>query len=1603
MAVTRIKNNQITDATVNAAAKLVDYSVSSAKLANNLVYTSDLTVTGNLTVQGNTTTIDTTYTVIEDPVILLAANQVGAPSVDIGFIGQRGTSNNVAFVWDESSTEFVTAYTTTGETNTTIAIVNYADLHTANANIGGNLSVGGNVSITGNIIGSVTFSGNLSAGNLLTNGQVSAAGNVTGGNVLTAGLVSATANIAGGNLTTAGQVVATGNVSGGNVTTAGQVDATGNVNGGNINTAGQISSTGNITSAANISGGNISTSGTFSAASLSASGNVTGGNVISNGIVTSTGNIVTTANVNGGNINSTSAVTAATVAASQTVSATGNVTGGNIITSGLVTATGNINGGNINAATGVRAATGYFTGNVDVLGNLNASVGIVYANSGIFYGDAVTGNGAAYAGVPGFTPLGSNVVMQFGGNVNSYSQLNFQNINNGTSASTDFIATADNGTDTTYYLDMGINSSTFNDPIDYPGFGPNDSYVHNHGGNLLLNPESAGALIKFMVGGTANADVVGTFSNTQLSVTGAISATGNITGGNISTAGAFGAASLSASGNVTGGNINTAGQVIATANVSGGNLTTAGQVSATGNITSAANIAGGNLTIATAINTGTLSTTGNAVIAGNLFVLGNITYNNVDDLRIQDPVIILGTGPNGAPLTSPDSYDRGLFMEYYTSGLGNAWMGWQNSSGNMIAAANVSFSGNDIIGINSYGTFQAGNIYAESAITVGNITGGNLNTAGQVSATGNITGGNISTAGTFGAASLSASGNVTGGNVISNGIVTSTGNVIAPWFVGNVSATTVAATANIAGGNLTTAGQVVATGNVSGGNVNTAGQVVATANIVGGNLTTAGLISASGNVYTPRVVNGATGMYMDAGFPGYIQFFNSNGIQVTFDDVGNISATGNVTGANITTGGAVFATGNVNGSGAVFAGNVTAQNFIGNISGNIDAGGANTQVQFNDNEILNGSAGFTFDKTSNAVGVTGNITGGNILTGGLVSSTGNITSAANIAGGNIISTALVQGATVSATGNVIGGNLTTAGQVTATANITGGNVLTGGAVSATGNITGGNVIATSIKGGNIVISGDNITDTNGRVNFNTAGDDVDFAVNGDTVANIFYVDAGTGTASFGSATQTTNAVVAFNATNSILFPVGNTLQRPGTGVVGMLRFNSISDTLEQYTTTGWESVGTPAFTVIGDEQFNGDGVTTDFTLATVNTTNGVIVSINGVLQIPTSAYSVSTVGSVSTLEFTEAPLTGDLIDVRALTTTTSVDSISNQSANAVVATSASSAVVNITGDLLPVANNTQSLGSSTQRWSNLFVSGSTITMGNVVMKNVAGGNTIAFYGPDGTTPATIASTSVDTTTIANGTSNVSVVGSGANIRMNVGGTSNVAVVYSGGMAITGDLSVTGNATLSGNILGDRVQNGTTSIDIQTAGGNANITVGGTSNVVVWSTTGEYITGTLNVSGNIVSTGANGVANIGSTTTYFNTVHAKATSAQYADLAENYAADAGYEPGTVLSFGGEQEVTLTVNANDPRIAGVVSTNPSYIMNSTLDSEHVATLALTGRVPTKVTGPVAKGDMMIAAGNGRAQACATPTIGTVIGKALENHAGGEGIIEVVVGRL
>ena len=139
----------------------------------------------------------------------------------------------------------------------------------------------------------------------------------------------------------------------------------------------------------------------------------------------------------------------------------------------------------------------------------------------------------------------------------------------------------------------------------------------------------------------------------------------------------------------------------------------------------------------------------------------------------------------------------------------------------------------------------------------------------------------------------------------------------------------------------------------------------------------------------------------------------------------------------------------------------------------------------------------------------------------------------------------------------------------------------------------------------------------------------------------------------------------------------------------------------------------------------------------------------------------------------------------------------------------------------------------------------------------------------------------------------------------------------------------------------------------------------------------------------------------------NIITATATSARYADLAENYLADADYLPGTVLVFGGDAEVTAVATSTSTRIAGVVTTQPAHVMNSHLVGPHVSCIALRGRVPVKVMGVVRKGDVLVSAGEGHvgyAVAALHPwdvPAAAMVGKAIGDKLdAGPGVIEALI---
>ena len=232
--------------------------------------------------------------------------------------------------------------------------------------------------------------------------------------------------------------------------------------------------------------------------------------------------------------------------------------------------------------------------------------------------------------------------------------------------------------------------------------------------------------------------------------------------------------------------------------------------------------------------------------------------------------------------------------------------------------------------------------------------------------------------------------------------------------------------------------------------------------------------------------------------------------------------------------------------------------------------------------------------------------------------------------------------------------------------------------------------------------------------------------------------------------------------------------------------------------------------------------------------------------------------------------------------------------------------------------------------------------------------------------------------------------------------------------VTGTLSSTGLINTSGNIICSVLDAGSIECTgIVYANSTAQSTSTSTGALEVLG--GVGIVGNLNVGdgtlsggthkfqGNVVPFTSN-TYTLGTNTLWWSLTYSKAVQAQYADLAEIYTSDQSYTPGTVVVFGGEAEVTQSHSPNDPRIAGVISTEPAYLMNS---KENGVAVALQGRVPCRVLGPVSKGDRVVSshiAGVAQALDPLQYQPGCIIGKALQAIDSTDiSIIEVVVGRL
>jgi len=1084
MPVTRIKNNQITDATIVASAKLVDNSISAGKLANDLTYGSNLTVTGNLTVNGTTSTLDTVNTVIEDPVILLAANETGTPSKDIGFIGERGDSNNVAWIFDETDDTFKAGLTTDAGTGTAITLASKVDGEFKDLTMV-NLAPSGNVTTALNASAAITAGTSITATTTMT-----ATGNITGGNLVTAGDVTTATVTASGAIAGSTTITATGNVSGGNLVTAGAMDSA-----------------------------TLSTSGEATMASAIVS-DLTSGRVVLAG---TSGAIQDNANLtfDGSTLGITGALTATT-----TASVTGNITGGNLTTAGIT-------------------------------------------NSGSVVTEALNGS------APTITATGTNNSVTLAPNGNGTVDVSSKKITS--------LAAPTADTD-----------------------GANKAYVDSVAEGLDVKESCHAA--------TTAALPASTYNNGSSGVGATLTGDGN--------------GALAAQDGVT--------------------LT---------------------------VNERLLVKDQAAAAQNGIYVLTTV-----------------GDGSNPFVLTRAGDFDGSPASEI-PGGFTFIEEGTVNADNGFVCTTNA-------------------------PVTVGTTA---INFS-QFSGAGSITAGD----------GLAKSGSTLSVNV----------------------------------DNVTTA--------ISSDAV---------------------IVKTSANLTTPNigVANGDS--------------FTASGV---------VTATGNVTGGNLVTAGAMDSA-TISSSGEATLASAIVSDLT---AGRVVLAGTSGAIE--------DSGNFTFNGSTAAV------------TGAITAST-----------------------TITATGNVAGGNLTTAGRMDAT----------------------GAATAASFGTANITISADDINSGGSAITINQDSQDLDFVVEGNGDANLFRTDAGSDTVLISTATATTGATLKIDSTDAMMIPSGTTAQRP-TGVTSMLRFNTTLDALEFYDSAAWTTAGSD-FTVIATQTFNGDNSTVAFTLSEAQTTASCIVSINGVVQLPTTAYAVSG----TTLTFTEAPASGDVIEVRKLTTTTTITSLANAQSTAIIECKDGQAVVEITGDLLPEADNTRDLGSSSKKFAEVH-----------------------------------------------------------------------ATTFTG--ALTGTASIATTVTLVATNTTDASHFPLFS-DSATGNENPRTDTGFTYNPN---------------SGTLAATVFSGTA----------------TQAQYADLAEMYAADAEIEPGTVVHFAGEGKLAACDEANHHAVAGIISTDPAHLMNS---SQEGVALAIAGRVPCKVTGAVAAGDLMVSAGNGMAMANNSPAIGTVIGKAIEANEGGDAVIEVL----
>ena len=748
--------------------------------------------------------------------------------------------------------------------------------------------------------------------------------------------------------------------------------------------------------------------------------------------------------------------------------------------------------------------------------------------------------------------------------------------------------------------------------------GTSNVRIPNVDGNIELNVD--GALIANIDSTGIIATGVGTFtgnvSGSNLTSAGVVEVTGNVIGGNLTTVGL-----VSATGNVAGGNITTAGVVEATGNVIGGNITTVGVVSATGNVS------GGNLTTA-----GAVEATGNGTF-------GNVAGGNLVSASFFTGTLIDGT--SNITITNNGNIDL-------------------VSAGNSTAV--ISGTGLDITGtVDANGTGTFGSIITPSVTgTTGNLTltAGSSDDYVEIRPTGtgqvHVGGFKIESFGTPTASTDAATkqyvDDVAQGLAIQAPAVAASTGTLATMSGGTVTydngTAGVGATLTISGSTLTAIDGVTlstddrivikdeSTSAHNGIYTYTSSTVLTRATdfdtpteMAGGDFVfvqQGTLYNDTGWVMTDPVTTVGTSDVTFVQFSGAGSFTAGAGLTLTgtefsvnVDNLTTDISGGNVvvkTSAQLTTpnigeatGTSLVATGNVTGGNLTTGGVVSA---VGNITGGNVAGTTGTFTDVAGSLTTAAQPNVTSVGTLTSLDVTGNVDGGNINTGGLVDATGNVN------GGNLTS-----GGVVEVTGNVIGGNITTAGVVAATGNVSGGNLTTAGNIDTTAGIFNGDGFGISnIAAGNIV--GLNLSGiSNGTSNVDIATADGNITLSVDGTSNVAVVDA-TGLTVGGTIKATgTLTAPAFTANTGLFTGDGGGLSNVvGANVTGEVSFAAVANSVAGANVTGQSANALVAGTVYTAAQPN---ITSVGTLTSITSSGD--ANIAGVVNI--GASEISTVGA----------------------------------------------------------------------------------------------------------------------------------------------------------------------------------------------------------------------------------------------------------------------------------------------------------------------------------------------------------------------------------------